>query len=60
MNLLKVPFHLRMTISTPSEGNGISRLIQSLGRYYVRYVNQTYGRSGTLWALNVNQPVAFS
>ena len=36
-------------LATPSEGNGISRLIQSLGRYYVRYVNQTYGRSGTLW-----------
>lgn len=24
-------------------------MVQSLGRYYVRYVNQTYGRSGTLW-----------
>ena len=34
---------------TPEEGDGVSRLIQSLGRYYVRYVNQTYGRSGTLW-----------
>lgn len=34
---------------TPEEGNGVNRLIQSLGRYYVRYVNQTYGRSGTLW-----------
>ncbi len=36
-------------LATPKEGNGISRLIQSLGRYYVRYINQTYGRSGTLW-----------
>jgi len=36
-------------LATPREGNGVSRLIQSLGRYYVRYVNQTYGRSGTLW-----------
>ncbi len=34
---------------TPEEGDSVSRLIQSLGRYYVRYVNQTYGRSGTLW-----------
>jgi len=34
---------------TPNEANGISRLIQSLGRYYVRYINQTYGRTGTLW-----------
>ena len=34
---------------TPKEINGVSRLMQSLGRYYVRYVNQVYGRTGTLW-----------
>jgi len=34
---------------TPEESDGVSRLIQSLGRYYVRYVNQTYGRTDTLW-----------
>lgn len=34
---------------TPEEGDGVSRLIQSLGRYYVRYVNQTHDRTGTLW-----------
>ena len=34
---------------TPEEADGVSRLIQSLGRYYVRYVNQRHGRSGTLW-----------
>jgi len=34
---------------TPEESDGVSRLIQSLGRYYVRYVNQTHGRTGTLW-----------
>ncbi len=38
--------HLLMT---PSDERGISRLMQSLGRYYVRYVNSTYRRSGTLW-----------
>ena len=38
--------HLLMT---PLEEKGVSKLMQSLGRYYVRYVNQTYGRSGTLW-----------
>jgi putative transposase len=27
----------------------ISSLMQSLGRRYVRYVNTTYGRTGTLW-----------
>lgn len=36
---------------TPQEddGDGVSHLFQSLGRYYVRYFNQTYSRSGTLW-----------
>ena len=34
---------------TPEESDGVSRLLQSLGRYYVRYINQTYQRSGTLW-----------
>lgn len=40
--------HVHLLV-TSKKGNGVSRLIQSLGRYYVRYVNQTYGRSGTLW-----------
>ncbi len=34
---------------TPEQGNGASRLMQSLGRYYVRYINSKYQRSGTLW-----------
>lgn len=34
---------------TPEESDGVSCLMQSLGRYYVRYVNQTHGRTGTLW-----------
>jgi len=34
---------------TPMESNGVSQLMQSLGRYYVRYINQNHGRSGTLW-----------
>ena len=38
--------HLLMT---PEEENGISKLMQSLGRYYVRYINKTYARTGTLW-----------
>jgi putative transposase len=40
--------HVHMLL-TPQESDGVSRLIQSLGRHYVRYVNQTYGRTGTLW-----------
>ncbi len=38
--------HLLMTPKTPT---GISQLMQSLGRYYVRYVNIKYKRTGTLW-----------
>ncbi|GAA3534147.1 transposase [Zobellella aerophila] len=38
--------HLLMT---PHTEKGISQLMQSLGRYYVRYVNQTHRRTGTLW-----------
>lgn len=34
---------------TPSTTTGVSQLMQSLGRYYVRYINQTYERTGTLW-----------
>ena len=38
--------HLLMT---PETEKGVSQLMQSLGRSYVRYINQTYDRSGTLW-----------
>ena len=34
---------------TPSDEKGISLLFQSLGREYVRYINQRYGRCGSLW-----------
>ena len=38
--------HLLMT---PADTDGISRLMQSIGRRYVQYINYTYRRSGTLW-----------
>lgn len=38
--------HLLMT---PERADGISRVMQSLGRRYVQYVNKTYRRTGTLW-----------
>ena len=38
--------HLLVTPSTP---DGVSRLLQDIGREYVRYINKTYKRSGTLW-----------
>ena len=34
---------------TPSDDKGISLLFQSLGREYVRYINQRYERCGSLW-----------
>jgi len=36
-------------LATPRETDSISRLIQTVGRHYVTYVNHTYGKSGTLW-----------
>jgi len=38
--------HLLMT---PERDDGISHLMQSLGRRYVQYFNHSYRRSGTLW-----------
>jgi len=46
---LEVPVHsfVLMTnhvhlLFTPIEGDGVNRLMQSLGRYYVRYINKKY------------------
>jgi putative transposase len=39
-------FHLMVTPETPM---GLSRGLQSLGRRYVRYFNDRYDRTGTLW-----------
>ena len=36
-------------LCTQQEKDGVSRMIQSIGRYYVRYINQSRGRTGTLW-----------
>ena len=30
-------------------GNGLSKVLQSVGRRYVQYFNTTYQRTGTLW-----------
>ncbi len=40
--------HVHLLI-TPETEQGVSQMMQALGRYYVRYINQTYGRTGTLW-----------
>lgn len=36
-------------LATPTTDNGISQMMQAIGRRYVRYFNYTYRRSGTLW-----------
>ena len=34
---------------TPASSGALARLMQSLGRRYVRYINDRYERTGTLW-----------
>jgi putative transposase len=36
-------------LCTPWSVDGLSKMMQSLGRSYVRYFNDTYQRTGTLW-----------
>jgi len=39
-------FHLLLT---PWQEDGIGKLMQFVGRYYVQYFNRRYDRTGTLW-----------
>ena len=39
-------FHLLLT---PHQENGIGKLMQYTGRYFVQHVNSRYDRTGTLW-----------
>ena len=39
-------FHL---LATPQEAQSLPKMMQAVGRRYVRYFNDTQGRSGTLW-----------
>lgn len=43
-----LPTQVRLLV-TPSDAQGLARIMQWTGRYYVPYFNQKYGRSGTLW-----------
>ncbi|MES9857003.1 MAG: transposase [Sedimenticola sp.] len=36
-------------LATPNRENGISQMMQIVGRQYVRYFNHAYRRTGTLW-----------
>jgi len=40
--------HVHLLV-TPFGDNSISHMMQDLGRKYVRYINHSYQRSGTLW-----------
>ena len=40
--------HVHLLV-TPETEQGIGKTLQSLGRRYVRYFNDTYNRTGTLW-----------
>ncbi len=39
-------FHLLLT---PATGEGVSKMMQAVGRRYVRWFNDRHARSGTLW-----------
>ncbi|MBC3871074.1 transposase [Undibacterium oligocarboniphilum] len=43
-----MPEHLHLLV-TPEDAEGLSKLLQWLGRYYVPYFNRKYRRSGSLW-----------
>ena len=40
--------HVHLLV-TPHTENGIGKMMQMLGRYYVQYFNHRYHRTGTLW-----------
>ncbi len=40
--------HVHLLVSTPNEG-GVSRMMQAVGRRYVRAFNARHRRTGTLW-----------
>lgn len=43
-----MPTHLHLVV-TPRTLDGIGKMMQFVGRFYVRYFNQRYGHTGTLW-----------
>jgi putative transposase len=43
-----MPNHVHL-LATPARADSLPRVMQSLGRRYVRYVNDAHGRTGTLW-----------
>jgi len=46
---LLLPEEINLLI-TPSDQQGLGRMMQWIGRYYVPWFNRKYARSGTLWS----------
>jgi len=40
--------HVHLLV-TPEQPDGIAKMMQSIGRRYVQYINRSYRRSGSLW-----------
>lgn len=40
--------HIHLLV-TPQDAQGVGRMMQFVGRHYVPYINQKYGRSGSVW-----------
>lgn len=40
--------HVNLLV-TPRQDNGIAKMMQGVGRYYVQYFNHCYRRTGSLW-----------
>jgi hypothetical protein len=36
-------------LATPSDSQGITKMMQYIGRHYVPYINHTYGGTGSIW-----------
>jgi putative transposase len=43
-----MPDHVHL-LAAPDDAEGLARMMQWVGRYYVPYFNRKYGRAGTLW-----------
>jgi putative transposase len=44
-----MPNHVHLLLTPVADGADLSRLMQGLGRRYVRHFNDRHGRSGALW-----------
>ncbi len=46
--------HVHLLV-TPQQTESVSKMMQSVGAKYVRYINRTYKRTGTLWEAVLNR-----